>query len=66
MNHETQTEIKSATVTSVVPYTDTPELRAYSVDTIHELGHVLMDINDPQVAEMVVNVEIEDGRVNVD
>jgi len=59
MEHETQTEIESATVTSVVPYTDTPELRTYTVDSITELGELIMDLQNPQVAEMVVDVEIE-------
>jgi len=59
MAPEIQTEIESATVTSVVPYSDTPELRTTTVDTIAGLSSVLNNINDPQVAEMVVNVEIE-------
>jgi len=59
MTPEIQTEIESATVTSVVPYSDTPELRTTTVDTIAGLSSVLNNINDPQVAEMVVDVEIE-------
>jgi len=59
MNHGTQTEIESATVTSVVPYADTPELRTYTADSITELTNLILNLQIEQVAERIVDVDIE-------
>lgn len=53
-----KTDIDSATVLSVVPYSDGPEYREYSVDS-EGLPGLLSSIRDDEVSEMVVNVDVE-------
>jgi len=50
-------DVESATVLSVIPYTEGAEYREYNVSG-EELPHLLQTIDDPQVAERVVSVDV--------
>lgn len=45
-------------VLSVIPKTDEPEYREYIVDA-EDLPELLQDIQDPRVAEMVVDIDTQ-------
>jgi len=51
-------EIDHATVTTMVPYTEEPEYREYSVSSGAELETLLFQMEDPAHAERVVDVEL--------
>jgi len=50
-------DVESATVLSVIPYTEGAEYREYEVSG-EELPYLLQNIEDPQVAERVVSVDV--------
>jgi len=51
-------EVKSVTVTTLVPYTDGPEFREYNPEP-ENLQDLLNLLDDPEHAERVIDVEIE-------
>jgi len=52
-------EIESATVLTVVPYTEGAEFREYHAEGKDELAEILHDMENPQIAESVVSVDVE-------
>ena len=49
------------TVTTVIPYTDEPEYREYTLPS-DELPLFLEELDNPQIAERVINVEPNDAE----
>jgi len=51
-------DIESATVTSIVPYADEPELREYTAESLTELSNIILNLGSDAVAERVLDVDI--------
>jgi len=50
--------IDSATVYTLIHYTESPEVRKYTVEDSTALANLLMDMRDPVHAERVIDVEV--------
>jgi len=56
-------DIERATVTSIVPYADDPELREYTVYSLSELTNLVLNLESEQVAERILDVTIDTQKM---
>lgn len=63
-DYDTIDEIEGATVTTMIAYSEGPEIRQYDVETIQELVKMVYSMKNPQHGEELINVDIRE-RVNV-
>lgn len=57
-------DVLTATVTTLVPYADDPEVRSYTVHSEEELRDLVLDMQNPQHTEEIIDVSIipDDGH----
>lgn len=57
--YETIDEIAGATVTTIIPYAESPEIRQHDTATMEELLELIQTLDKGNIAERVIHVDIE-------